>query len=69
MLAAHIYPLAYEGDWNLSSLRGLITVAPDRECDGSINSVQNGLLLSNEMHAFFDNYLVSVNPYVRKVKS
>ncbi|PUU83146.1 hypothetical protein B9Z19DRAFT_1039877 [Tuber borchii] len=61
--AAHIFPLAYEGDWYRLSLRNLITILPDRQSDGSINSVENGLLLSNEMHSFFDNYLVAINPY------
>ncbi|KAG0135876.1 hypothetical protein HOY82DRAFT_466525, partial [Tuber indicum] len=33
------------------------------ESDGSINSVQNGILLSIEIHTFFDNYRVAINPY------
>jgi len=67
--AAHIFPLAYEGLWNHYSYHKLITIPPDRESDGSINSVQNGILLSNDMRCFFDNYIVAINPYVWKVKS
>ena len=67
--AVHIFPLAYEGHWNRYRYRDLITIPPDRESDGSINSVENGILLSSDMHSFFDNYLVAINPYVWKVKS
>jgi len=67
--ATHVFPLSYEGDWNRLGHRNLITIAPDRESDGSINSVQNGILLNRTMHIFFDNYLVAINPYVWMVKS
>ena len=66
---AHIFPLAYEGHWNRYSYHNLITIPPDRESDGSINSVQNGIVLCDEMRSYFDNYIVAINPYVWKVKS
>ena len=61
--ASHVFPLAYEGDWVQQNLGRWITEIPSR--GGSINSVQNGLLLSNEMHALFDTYCLSINPDVR----
>jgi len=67
--ATHIFPLAYEGGWKRCSLRNLITIPSSRESDGSINSVQNGILLSDEMHSFFDNYFVAINRFVWKGKS
>ncbi|KAG0133746.1 hypothetical protein HOY82DRAFT_584336 [Tuber indicum] len=59
---AHIFPLAYEGHWNRYGYGNLVTILPDRGSDGSINSVQNGICLSSDMHCFFDNYLVAINP-------
>jgi len=67
--AAHIFPLAYQGVWESLNYRNLITIPPRRKSDGSINSVQNGLLLDNSLHNFFDDYLVAIDPYVWKVKS
>ncbi|KAG0124741.1 hypothetical protein HOY82DRAFT_633685 [Tuber indicum] len=63
---AHIFPLAYEGHWNRYGYGNLITIPPARESDGSINSVQNGICLSSDMHGFFDNYLVAINPNLWK---
>jgi len=60
--AAHIFPLAYEGIWNHSNYPSLITIPPESEAAGSINSVQNGLLLRNDIHDLFDNYDFSINP-------
>ena len=61
---AHIFPLAYEDHWNKSNYSRWITVPPPNESDGSIHSVQNGMLLSADMHALFDAYGVSINPDV-----
>ena len=61
---AHIFPLAYEDHWNKSNYNRWITVPPTNESDGSIHSVQNGMLLSRDMHALFDGYEVSINPDV-----
>ena len=61
---AHIFPLAYEDLWNKSDYSRWITVPPPNESDGSIHSVQNGMLLTAGMHALFDAYGVSINPDV-----
>jgi hypothetical protein len=61
--AAHIFPLAYEGHWNDNGYSRWITIPPEN--GGTINSVQNGLLLRSDIHQLFDSYIVSVNPDVR----
>jgi hypothetical protein len=63
--AAHIFPLAYEDYWNCQNYSRWITQIS--EGGGSINSVQNGLLLSSEVHALFDTYSLSINPDVGTV--
>jgi len=63
--AAHIFPLALSPLWNNSRLGRWITVPPARESDGSINSVQNGIFLSRDMHVLFDTYQFSINPDVQ----
>jgi HNH endonuclease len=60
--AAYIFPLAYEGHWAQHSYDRWITIRPDT--GGSINSVQNGMLLRRDIHSDFDNYFVSINPDV-----
>lgn len=60
--AAHIFPLAYEDHWNQHNFTRWITIPP--VTGGFINSVQNGLLLRNDIHNLFDNYVFSINPDV-----
>lgn len=60
--AAHIFPLAYESHWNEHHLSRWITNPP--ATGGSINSVQNGLLLRADLHQLFDSYALSINPDV-----
>ncbi|KAF2183590.1 hypothetical protein K469DRAFT_667810 [Zopfia rhizophila CBS 207.26] len=60
--AAHIFPLAYEGYWNDNNYGRWITIPPADPTKGSINSVQNGLLLDSSIHQDFDGYCFSVNP-------
>jgi hypothetical protein len=62
--AAHIFPLAYEGYWNDNSYGRWITIPPESENGGTINSVQNGLLLRSDIHQLFDSYDLSINPDV-----
>jgi hypothetical protein len=62
--AAHIFPLAYDDQWNQSNYSNLITIPPASETAGNINSVQNGLLLRNDIHHLFDSYDFSINPDV-----
>ena len=59
---AHIFPLAYEGHWNAHNYGRWITVPPAIASAGSINSVQNGMLLRADIHTFFDGYDISINP-------
>jgi len=60
--AAHIFPLAYEGHWNDNGYGRWITIPPENDKGGSINSVQNGLLLRSDIHQLFDGYDLSINP-------
>ncbi|KIW86275.1 hypothetical protein Z517_01670 [Fonsecaea pedrosoi CBS 271.37] len=58
--AAHIFPLAYEGNWIKQNYGRWITSQPVQ--GGSINSVQNGMLLSSHIQQLFDSYSISINP-------
>ena len=60
--AAHIFPLAYEGHWKNHNYDSWITIPPEQ--GGTINSVQNGLLLRSDIHQHFDSYNFSINPDV-----
>jgi hypothetical protein len=60
--AAHIFPLAYEGNWIQYGYNRWITIQP--ESGGSINSVQNGILLNSTIHQLFNTYNLSINPDV-----
>jgi len=66
--AAHIFPLAYEGHWNKENYGRWITIPPATESTGTINSVQNGMLLRADIHSLFDNYDISINPDVRMAR-
>ena len=61
--AAHVFPLAYEGHWKDGDFRRWITQVPEK--GGTINSIQNGLLLTCDVHSLFDTYALSINPDVR----
>ena len=62
--AAHIFPLAYEGHWKDNDYRHWITIPAATESAGTINSVQNGMLLESAIHQLFDGYDFSINPDV-----
>ena len=66
--ATHIFPLAFERQWNDCNLSRLITAPPANESHGSINSVQNGIMLTSTMHQFFASYDVSINPDVCRAR-
>ena len=57
--AAHIFPLAYEGHWREHNFSRWITLPPTT--GDNINSVQNGLLLTNTLHSLFDTYDFAIN--------
>ncbi|MCJ1243591.1 hypothetical protein MMC30_000788 [Trapelia coarctata] len=58
--AAHIFPLAYQQHWMDNGYDRWITVQATH--GGPINSVQNGMLLTRDIHSLFDNYLFSIDP-------
>jgi predicted restriction endonuclease len=60
--AAHIFPLGYKDHWDNHNYRRWISLRP--ETGGTINSVQNGLLLRSDIHQLFDCYAFSINPDV-----
>jgi len=66
--ATHIFPLAYERQWNDCNYSRFITIPPANEFHGSINSVQNGIMLTTEMHQFFASYDLAINPDVCRVR-
>ena len=60
---SHIFPLAYEDHWLQHNFGRWIDIPP--VAGGTINSVQNGMLLDNTAHALFAAYDFSINPDVR----
>jgi hypothetical protein len=62
--AAHIFPLEKEDYWRRFNYGRWITDMDDTIGISKINSIQNGFLLSSNVHQYFDQYLVSVNPDV-----
>ncbi|KAF8534786.1 hypothetical protein BDD12DRAFT_387723 [Trichophaea hybrida] len=56
--ATHVFPLAYEGHWKEHNYGITIPSASG----GSLNSVQNGMLLRADIHMLFDCYAISINP-------
>lgn len=60
--AARIVPLALEAFFLQDGLSLYITDKKGTET--GINSAQNGLLLNSAVHKYFDQYLISVNPFV-----
>jgi hypothetical protein len=62
--AAHIFPLGLQSQWQAQGWSQQITILPPKRSYGSINSVQNGLLLRSDIHELFDSYHFSINPDV-----
>jgi len=60
--AAHIFPLAYEEHWRNNKFARWISIPPI--VGGTINSVQNGILLRSDIHQLFDSFAFSINPDV-----
>ncbi len=59
---AHIFPLAYESQWEMENYGQWITIDPPQ--GGKINSVQNGILLLAHLHQEWDAFWFSINPDV-----
>lgn len=62
--AAHIFPLEKENLWIQWGYNRWITDMDDTTGASKINSLQNGILLTTNIHKLFDQYLLSVNPDV-----
>ncbi|KAG0643685.1 hypothetical protein HOY80DRAFT_1020080 [Tuber brumale] len=60
--AAHVFPRKYGGYWRGHNFGRWITIPPASESHGTINSVQNGILFTRDMHPLFDSYQISINP-------
>ena len=60
--ASHIFPIAREFDWIEHRYDRWITIRGDP--GGTINSVQNGMLLDSTVHQLFASYNLSINPDV-----
>lgn len=62
--AAHIFPFEREDYWREHGYSRWVTNMDDTIGKSTIDSCQNGLLLSKAVLAAFDQYLLSVNPDV-----
>ena len=62
--AAHVFPLEYESLWIQYDYGRLITNMGSVMGSSKINSIQNGLLMHENWHSRFDQYLFSINPDV-----
>ncbi|KAG0633967.1 hypothetical protein HOY80DRAFT_1061874 [Tuber brumale] len=60
--ATHIFPMAYKEFWNDCKYSHWITIPPANESDGTMNSVQNGILLAGDIHSLFNSYKLTINP-------
>ena len=60
--AAHIFPLHCENLWQQLGYGHWITNMNETNGISKINSFQNGLLMSSNLHKRFDQCLFSINP-------
>ncbi|KAK9318770.1 HNH endonuclease-domain-containing protein [Lipomyces orientalis] len=60
--AAHVFPLEHENLWMQFNYGRWITNMDGVVGRSKINSLQNGLLMSENLHTRFDQYLFSINP-------
>ncbi|KAF8232788.1 hypothetical protein L208DRAFT_1270241, partial [Tricholoma matsutake] len=63
--AAHIFPRVHDAEWVNKGYASRITdPAPLHDLGGStkIDSIQNVILLRNDLHDAWDNYMFAVNP-------
>lgn len=67
--AAHIWPLSKGMTWLESNISRWITDSEGISAEAKMNSPQNGILLRSDMHKYFDNYSVGVNPKVGYVST
>jgi len=57
----HIFPPSFPQQWIDYNFATCLTPSGS---DDSINSVQNGILLTSQMRALFESYIISINPDV-----
>ncbi|MBE3041578.1 HNH endonuclease [Candidatus Bathyarchaeota archaeon] len=62
--SVHVFPPEREPLWIDQDLGRWISDMDDATGASKINSTQNGLLMQSNMQAFWDQYLISVNPDV-----
>ena len=62
--AAHIFPVAYGKQWKDNKFDDLVTIPPVTPSASKINSIQNGMLLSDDIHFLFDSYEIGIDPDV-----
>jgi hypothetical protein len=62
--ASHVFPLEHESLWIQYNYGRWITNMDGVVGSSKINSTQNGLLMSTNLHERFDQYLFSINPDV-----
>ncbi|KAJ5384397.1 hypothetical protein N7517_002308 [Penicillium concentricum] len=62
--ATHVFPVSMLGEWRRGEYRRYITdTRPDSEIgETRLYSAQNGLLLSSDIHTWFDNFRLGVDP-------
>jgi HNH endonuclease len=63
-LAVHVFPLHLENLWVQFGYGRWITNMDAGTGTSNIDSVQNGLLMSANMHSRLDQYLIGINPDV-----
>ena len=62
--AAHLFPISHATEWAQEGYGSWISPEYIPQSGGTINSVQNGMLIQNTYHELFDNYLIAINPDV-----
>ena len=62
--SAHVFPLHLENPWVQFDYWRWITNMDGETGTSKINSIQNGLLMTANMHLRFDQYLIGINPDV-----
>ncbi|KAJ5908953.1 hypothetical protein N7495_001635 [Penicillium taxi] len=60
--SAHVFPLGRESLWRLNNFSRFITNSVAGNHRAAINSRQNGLCLSNDIHDLFDDFIITINP-------
>lgn len=68
MEASHIFPTSLIQEWNRNKYKDNWTTddSPSSEIgDSGLYSLQNGLLLGQTVHSYFDDFRLGIDPDVR----